>query len=43
MYSHGHTHGDEFEAPTLSELVDATLYRQMIGSLMYLTNNKLDI
>jgi hypothetical protein len=25
------------------ELVDATLYRQIIGSLMYLTNNKSDI
>jgi hypothetical protein len=28
---------------TSSELVDATLYRQIIGSMMYLTNNKLDI
>ena len=26
-----------------SELVDATMYRQMIGSLMYLTNTRLDI
>ena len=25
------------------ELVDATMYRQMIGSLMYLTNTRLDI
>jgi hypothetical protein len=25
---------------TSSELVDATLYRQIIGSLMYLTNTK---
>jgi hypothetical protein len=28
---------------TSSEIVDATLYRQMIGSLMYLTNRRLDI
>ena len=26
-----------------SETVDATMYRQMIGSLMYLTNTRLDI
>ena len=26
-----------------SELVDATMYRQMIGSLMYLTNTRPDI
>ena len=25
------------------ELVDATIYRQMIGSLMYLINTRLDI
>jgi hypothetical protein len=26
-----------------SELVNATLYRQMIGSVMYLTNTRIDI
>ena len=28
---------------TTSEIVDATLYRQTIGSLMYLMNTRLDI
>jgi hypothetical protein len=28
---------------TSSELVDAIVYRQIIGSLMYLTNTKLDM
>ena len=28
---------------TLSKLVDATLHRQIIGSVMYLTNTRLDI
>ena len=28
---------------TTSEIVDATLYRQMIGLLMYMTNTRLDI
>ena len=26
-----------------SEVIDATMYRQIIGSLMYLTNTRLDI
>ena len=26
-----------------SDMVDATMYRQMIGSLMYLTHTRLDI
>ena len=26
-----------------SDMVDATMYRQMIGSLMYLMNTRLDI
>jgi hypothetical protein len=30
-------------ADTSSEIVDVTLYRQMIGSLMYLTNTRPDI
>ena len=30
-------------ADTSSELVDATLYRQIIGSMMYLTNTRPDI
>ena len=30
-------------ADTSSEIVDATLYREMIGSLMYLTNTRSNI
>ena len=43
MQSHGHTHGLQPEADDSSELVDVTHYRQIIGSLMYLTNSRPDI
>jgi hypothetical protein len=33
----------ELPVETTSELIDATLYRQIIGSLMYLTNIRPDI
>jgi hypothetical protein len=33
----------KFLVDTSSKLVDATLYRQIIGSVMYLTNTILDI
>ena len=31
------------EDATSAEVVDATVYRQLVGSLMYLVNTKLDI
>ena len=41
---HDHTYGIEPEAiESSSESVDATMYHQMIGSLMYLTNTRPDI
>ena len=43
MQSHGHTHGFQPEADDSSKLVDVTHYRQIIGSLMYLTNTRPDI
>ena len=43
MQSHAHTHGIQPEADDSSILVDVTHYRQIIGSLMYLTNTRLDI
>jgi hypothetical protein len=33
----------KFLFDTTSEIVDATIYRKMIGSLMYLTNTRTDI
>ena len=45
LQGHDHTYGIEPEAIECasSEAVDATMYRQMIGSLMYLTNTRPDI
>ena len=42
---HDYADDDELKlfGDTTSERVDATLYRQMIGSLMYLTNMRPDI
>jgi hypothetical protein len=42
MYTHMETNL-KLLVDTSSELVDATLYRQIIGSVMYLTNTRLDI
>jgi hypothetical protein len=33
----------KFLCDSSSEIVDATMYRQLVGSLMYLTNTRLDI
>ena len=35
--------GGRKEDVTLAELVDATVYRQLVGSLMYLVNTRPDI
>jgi hypothetical protein len=45
VQAHEYTHGNEAEVvvDTSSELIDATLYRQIIGLLMYLTNTRPDI
>ena len=45
LQGHDHTHGIEPEATKCcsSESVDAMMYRQMIGSLMYPTNTRPDI
>ena len=42
LQGHGHTYGIEYEAIEYasSESVNATMYHQMIGSLMYLTNTR---
>ena len=41
LQGHDHTYGIEPEA--IEEMIDATMYRQMVESLMYLTNTRLDI
>ena len=46
LQGHDHTYGIEPEAIEWClwlEAIDATMYRQMIGSLMYLTNTRPDI
>ena len=43
MQRHGHAHGLQPKDDDSSELVDVTHYRQIIGSLMYLTNSRPDI
>ena len=45
MQSHGPPMDSNLKllADDSSELVDVTQYRQIIGSLMYLTNNRTDI
>ena len=45
MQGHDHTYGIKSKAlsDASSESVDAMMYHQMIGSLMYLTNTRPDI
>ena len=45
LQGHDHTYGIKLEAIEYasSELVDATMYHEMIGSLMYLMNTRPDI
>ena len=45
LHIHNYVDDDELKlfGDTTSERVDATLYRKMIGSLMYLTNERADI
>ena len=45
LQGHDHTYGSNLKLLNVasSEIVDATMYHQMIRSLMYLTNTRLDI
>ena len=43
MQGHDHTHGTKLLSDPSSDLVDAMMYRQMIGSLMYLMNMRPNI
>ena len=45
LQGHDHTYGIKPELLSVASLesIDATMYRQMIGSLMYLTNTRPDI
>ena len=45
MQDYGHTYGIELKLLSYGSLdsVDAMMYHQMIGSLMYLTNTRPDI
>ena len=43
MQIHGHNHGLQPKADDSSDLVDVTQYRNIIGSLLYLTNTMTDV